>query len=60
MDPGSLETFLPASLPPWLRKLVAALVLFHACFFLLYVGLLCCSPAKKLPKIPIAKEEKGQ
>ena len=54
-----VETFLPASLPPWLRKLVAGLLIFHACIFLVYVGLLCCSPAKQPPKFQL-KEDKGQ
>jgi hypothetical protein len=59
MDPTvSFETFLPSSLPPWLRKLVAVLVIFHAAFFLLYVALLCCAPAPKpLPKIPLREEK---
>jgi hypothetical protein len=59
MDSVGIETFLPSSLPPWLRKLVAALLLFHAAMFLGYIALLCCSPKPAPPaKIPL-KEEKG-
>ena len=54
-----VSTFLPDTLPGWAKRFVAAALLFHACIFLLYVALLCCSPAKPQPRITIARE-KGQ
>ena len=55
----NLETFLPTSLPSWVKTFILVAVLLHACVMLVYIALLCCTPAKPQPRITLQRE-KGQ